>query len=126
MPAYSETTSSSMWAMNSPCSSEQPNPFRQARACLEVFAIHLRTLLDFLYMDARSARDSDVIAADFFASEKAAIDWAAKRGAIPDTLRDAKRRADKQVGHLTTPLSGQSARGMYAQAADQSSSDASG
>jgi hypothetical protein len=69
---------------------------------VESFGMHLRILIDFLFCD--SPRETDIVAADFLPPGE----WQDKRKGITntpgitDTLRDAKRRADKELAHLTT------------------------
>jgi hypothetical protein len=78
------------------------NPVMTRHAALEAFVIHLRNLIDFIYLDPQpdpgeqKARDTDVVAADFCAN------WKVKRGKISPTLAAANRRADKELAHLTT------------------------
>jgi hypothetical protein len=64
---------------------------------VESFAIHLRNLITFLYPSNR--RGNDVCAEDFFTSTDT---WHALRPEISEALKQAKARADKEVGHLTT------------------------
>jgi len=64
---------------------------------VESFALHLRSLIIFLY--PYSKRKNDICAEDFFID----IDtWNNLRPKISLTLEHAKDRADKEVGHLTT------------------------
>lgn len=65
-------------------------------ALLESFGIHMRALLWFFYPDI--SRDDDVIADDFFSSP---IEWQSTRPHLTDTLNKAKKRADKEIAHLT-------------------------
>lgn len=65
-------------------------------ALLESFAIHLRNLTDFFYTGREDARGDDLIAADFC---DPASSW--DPGPMPQTLRDAKDRANKEVSHIT-------------------------
>src|SRR5260370_26341953 len=57
---------------------------------IESFVIHLRNLIDFFYTPRRE--DDDVIAADFCPG------W---HKSIPNTLKEAKERANKELSHLT-------------------------
>ena len=66
---------------------------------VESFAIHLRNLINFLYSDPSGVRDTDVHAGNFY-SEKGL--WEKVRPAISQTLEIARKRANKEVGHLTT------------------------
>ena len=67
-----------------------------ANALLESFAIHVRALIHFFYADSRQ-RD-DVLAEDFFEDPSA---WRSSRPAKTSVLTSAKKRADKEVAHLT-------------------------
>jgi hypothetical protein len=63
---------------------------------VEVFAIHLRNLIDFLYLD--NPQSSDVVASDFCQTGK----WKAVRAPIPPVLENSRIRANKEIAHLTT------------------------
>jgi len=67
-----------------------------ANALLESFVIHVRAIMDFLYAD--KPQQDDVIAEDFFSSPEG---WTNIRPALSKTLAQAKRRAGKEVVHLT-------------------------
>jgi len=64
-------------------------------AYLESFAIHLRNLIDFFYLEP--TRDDDVAALDFFDDPRS---WAP--GAFSATLDAARERANKEVNHITS------------------------
>ena len=66
-------------------------------APIESYAIHLRNIITFLYPS--TVRDSDICAKDFFVDSET---WSKIRPPLSDSLEKAKRRADKEVGHLTT------------------------
>jgi hypothetical protein len=68
----------------------------QLSAYLESFAIHLRGLIDFLYTDPKDAKPDDVIADDFFDMPDA---W--NPGAMSLKLNEARKRTNKEVGHIT-------------------------
>ncbi len=63
---------------------------------IESFAVHLRNVVDFLYLD--SPKPTDVVAADFFDPGV----WERLRPVITATLQAARVRANKEVAHLTT------------------------
>lgn len=63
---------------------------------IEVFAIHLRNLIDFFYLD--NVKPTDVVAADFCANGA----WKQVRPQIGPTLERARIRANKEIAHLTT------------------------
>ena len=63
---------------------------------LEAFAIHVRALIGFFYSE--SPRKDDIIADDFFTSPN---DWQKMRPQKTELLDKAKKRADKEVAHLT-------------------------
>lgn len=65
-------------------------------ALLESFVIHVRGVMDFLYNDSPQA--DDVVAQDFFPSADA---WMKIRPQLSELLSTAKRRAGKEVAHLT-------------------------
>lgn len=67
-----------------------------ANALLESFVIHVRAIMDFLYADR--PQPDDVIAEDFFGSPD---QWKKIRPALSSSLSQAKRRAGKEVAHLT-------------------------
>lgn len=63
-------------------------------AMIESFGIHLRNLIDFLYMD--KPQPTDVVAADFCET------WPTLRPSISTTLKKARLRSNKELAHLTT------------------------
>lgn len=67
-----------------------------ANALLESFIVHVRALMDFLYNE--SPRPDDVIAEDYFFKPD---EWRQMRPALSELLMLAKRRAGKEVAHLT-------------------------
>lgn len=69
---------------------------RLKNALVEVFAIHLRNLVDFLYLER--PQPTDVVAADFCATGS----WDAVRPPITRSLEAARVRANKEVAHLTS------------------------
>lgn len=69
---------------------------RVNNALVEAFGIHLRNILDFLYIDR--PQPTDVVALDFFTMGT----WQTLRPAISRVLEDARVRANKELAHLTT------------------------
>jgi len=67
-----------------------------ANALLESFVIHVRALMDFLYND--NPQPDDVIADDYFSSPD---EWRNARPELTELLKSSKRRAGKEVAHLT-------------------------
>jgi hypothetical protein len=65
-------------------------------ALIESFVIHVRALIDFLYPNRPKA--DAVIAADFFNTQK---EWDKLRPDQSKILKKAKRRAHKEVAHLS-------------------------
>lgn len=65
-------------------------------ALLESFIIHVRALLDFLYTD--DPKSDDIAAVDYFPEKE---DWVSIRPMLSRTLRIARKRAVKEVAHLT-------------------------
>jgi hypothetical protein len=75
-----------------------PRVFVEAtsNALLEAFLIHFRCVLEFLYP---KNRPDDVVASDFFNDPD---EWERVRGKKkPTLLKDAEKRANKEVAHLT-------------------------
>lgn len=69
---------------------------RLNNALIEVFAIHLRNLVDFLYLER--PQPTDVVAADFCAAGT----WEAVKPPITRSLEAARVRANKEIAHLTS------------------------
>lgn len=72
-------------------------------AHVESFAIHCRNLIFFFFAhdsvhSAGSPRSTDVLAVDFFDNP---THWDTICPRISDTLRSAKKQADKQIAHIT-------------------------
>ena len=65
-------------------------------ALLESFAIHVRGLIHFFFSKKRQS--DDVVAEDFFEKTE---EWRIIQPAMSEVLLVAKRRADKEVAHLT-------------------------
>jgi hypothetical protein len=65
-------------------------------ALLESFAIHVRALLGFFYSE--NSQDDDVIAEDFFLEPDK---WKNNRPLKTETLKNANRKANKEIVHLT-------------------------
>ena len=65
---------------------------------VESFAIHLRNLIIFLYPNKNSTKLTDVYAKDFFSDPQR---WKTILPSLPQTLENARIRANKEVGHLT-------------------------
>jgi len=74
----------------------QEDAFCLNNVLVEAFAVHLRTLIDFLdpLMEPRS---TDVVAQDFCSDQ-----WAAILPQLPGRLIAARIKANKEVAHLTT------------------------
>jgi hypothetical protein len=80
------------------------NSVAEKNACIESFVIHVRNLIAFLY--PTTPKKGDVVAADFFDSPRA---WSSSTPS--SSLKQARFRANKEVGHLTTSrISGTPAR----------------
>src|SRR5271157_886788 len=65
-------------------------------ALLESFTIHVRALIGFFYSE--SPRNDHIVAEDFFQNPN---DWMNKRPLKTELLEIAKKRADREVAHLT-------------------------
>jgi len=63
---------------------------------IESFAVHIRNVIDFLYID--TPQPTDVVAADFLPAGA----WGKIRPPISVTLEAARKRANKEIAHLTT------------------------
>lgn len=74
----------------------RPDRVRLNSALVESMAVHARNLIDFLYLDGRDS--TDVVAADFVSGTP----WATIRPPETMLIKDAKRRANKEIAHLTT------------------------
>ena len=70
-------------------------PWAASNSLVESFALHARNVVDFFFTEPVG---DDVVARHFFRDETA---WAGIRTAIPATLATAKKRANKEVSHLT-------------------------
>lgn len=68
----------------------------QFNLLIESFVLHARVLIDFFYSE-RKYKD-DVIAQDLLPST---ILWADFRPVLSTTLKEAKKKADKQLAHLS-------------------------
>jgi len=73
-----------------------PDRVRLNNALVESMAVHVRNLIDFLYLDGRDP--SDVVAADFVIG----VSWSSIRPVETALIKDAKRRTNKEIAHLTT------------------------
>ena len=76
------------------CASSVAEAKRLNCALIEAFGMHLRNLIDFLYMSR--PKPSDVVAADFCGT------WQTVRPALSPHLENARVRANKELAHLTT------------------------
>lgn len=65
---------------------------------IEVFVIHLRNLVNFLY-PSNDPRKDDVVANNFFSEYG---EWEKIKPSLSDNLDKARKRAHKEVGHITT------------------------
>jgi len=64
---------------------------------IEAFALHTRVLIDFFYCDQKLKGD-DIIAQDLLPDDKV---WKDLRPPIPDILKEAKEKVNKQLAHLS-------------------------
>ncbi len=65
-------------------------------ALIESFALHARNLIDFFWPDG--AKTDHVLATDFFDDKSV---WEDRRSPLPPILCDARRRAHKEIAHLS-------------------------
>lgn len=76
--------------------SKECSPGTIKNALLESFGIHVRNLIDFLYIE--NPGSDDVCASDFFSCKE---DWFKIRPGLTSLLEKAKKRANKELSHLT-------------------------
>ena len=76
--------------------STSEDPGRVNNAFIESFVVHFRNVIDFLYID--NPRPTDIVASDFFDPAT----WESIRPLMTSALDSARRRANKELGHLTT------------------------
>jgi len=77
-------------------SSQKNNGVFLNNALLESFLIHLRNLIDFLYLP--KCNKDDILAQDFFPNPE---DWLKLRPKQGESLDTAKRKTNKLLAHLT-------------------------
>jgi hypothetical protein len=65
-------------------------------ALIESFTVHARNLVHFLYPEGE--KESDILSDDFLSDPGV---WQSARGDIPASLIQVRRRANKEVAHLT-------------------------
>jgi hypothetical protein len=65
-------------------------------ALVESFVLHVRVLIEFLY--SGTPRSDDGIAADLVRDQ---AEWLKARGNLTPLLKEVKRRADKEIAHMT-------------------------
>jgi len=70
-------------------------------ALIESWMVHLRDLVEFLYPAV--PKQGDVIATDFFDSR---AEWERIRPSQSESLKKARKRANKELAHLTTGRKG--------------------
>lgn len=83
-------------------SSILPKSHFARNARIEVFILHLRNLIAFLYPDIYPPRRDDVAAHHFLPDPCDLGKWVGTRLPLSPTLEAAKSRADKELAHLTT------------------------
>lgn len=65
-------------------------------ALVESFSIHVRNLIQFFYNDTTD--QDDLLAIHYFEDKE---QWIGIRGELTSTLKTAKKKANKQISHLT-------------------------
>jgi hypothetical protein len=65
-------------------------------ALLESCVVHVRNVIRFLY--PQNVQSTDIVASDFFDPGV----WDSRRPAITDSLKAARRRANKEIAHMTS------------------------
>ena len=101
--AYTQTShvTVSIYSSNAPVTppSDSESKTAQINAHVESFAIHLRSLLDFFYLNPKKAHKEDVLAEHYFDNPQ---DWYEKRPVIPDDeLANIKARVGTEIAHLS-------------------------
>jgi hypothetical protein len=101
--AYTHTThvTTSIYSSNDPFIPPSDAEFKavQINAHLESFAIHLRSLLDFFYIDPKNAHKEDILAEHYFYNPQV---WYYKRPDISDAdLEEIKARVGTEIAHLS-------------------------
>jgi hypothetical protein len=96
--SYASTTTSSTVGMPNSITPPPTGGYHVAaqNAMVESFMAHSRNLIEFLYSDL--PRPTDVVASDFFLAGT----WKQLRPPLSTALSDARKRADKELAHLTT------------------------
>lgn len=99
-----------IWMFHETCNQIAANCSRnqfEDNLLLESLAVHARLLIDLFYGDLfctyKKGRDrgniNDIIAQDFLAAN---VIWLNERPKLTQALCDAKRKANKQLAHLST------------------------
>jgi hypothetical protein len=82
------------------CQSWETDPSRSTmimNTFVEGFALHFRTIIDYLF-PGPSQQPTDIIASDFCPPGA----WNHKFSNMPQSLKDARTRANKEIAHLTS------------------------
>ncbi len=66
---------------------------------IEIFAIHLRCLINFFYPYPDKIKENDVLAKHFFTDPS---EWDSTRTELNTELRKARTRINREMAHLTT------------------------
>ncbi|MFA4942011.1 MAG: hypothetical protein WC582_05515 [Patescibacteria group bacterium] len=90
-----------IWMFKSTCdiffSGVRPSLFWH-NLLVESLALHVRVLIDFFYCDRKGESD-DIIAQDLLPSS---VSWSELRPQLPEILREAKKKTNKQLAHLSS------------------------
>ena len=103
LTAYTHTShvTISIYSSNAPITppSNSESKTAEINAHVESFAIHLRSLLDFFYLDPKIAHKEDVLAEHYFDNPK---DWYKVRPTISEgELISIKSRVGTEIAHLS-------------------------
>ena len=77
-------------------SSKMTNGSFMNKILLESFLIHLRNLIDFIYLP--KCNKDDILAQDFFSNPE---NWAKLRPTLSANLEEAKKNINKLLSHIT-------------------------
>ena len=99
--ALTHFTDEPVYSSGSPFSPPSSDEYEIAlrNALIESYAVHLRSLLDFFFLDKPNRKKTDVIAADYFEDPN---EWIENRPEMSQgQLQGIKDRVSKEVAHIT-------------------------
>jgi len=99
--AFTEFTNEPTYSSGSPFSPPSINEYDIVRrnALIESYAVHLRALLDFFFLDEPVRKKTDILAVDYFEDPN---EWIENRPEMSqEQLKEIKDRVSKEVAHIT-------------------------